>query len=133
MPTKPKLKSRLTPLELRIMQALWSSGASTVQSIQSALHEELAYTTVQTVLNTLHRKGHVTRTLAGRAFRYQSVDSKEIALGSVVRDLLSRVFDGSVEDLLMNLVRTRQVDATKLAELAHRISITEGDPDADPD
>ena len=52
------------------------------------------------------------------------------ALGSAVRDLLNRMFDGSVEDLLMNMLRTKQVDAAKLAELARKVALAEGKSDA---
>ena len=53
----------LTPLELEIMHVLWNEGASNVQTVQQHLERELAYTTVQTMLNILHRKGKVKRTL----------------------------------------------------------------------
>jgi len=132
VPEKPKLKGQLTPLELKIMQVLWTAGPSTVQAVQQGLSGDLAYTTVQTMLNVLERKGHVTRTLIGRAYEYRPIQSREIALGGAVRDLLTRMFDGSVEDLLMNMVRTRQVDAARLAELVQRVSKAEGGTDADP-
>ncbi len=131
MSAQRKPKSQLTPLELKIMQVLWSLGPSNVQAVQGGLSEELAYTTVQTVLNVLQRKGHVKRSLVGRAYEYRSVDTREKALGSAVRDLLGRMFDGSVEDLLMNLVRTRQLDAAKLAELAQRVADAEASHVAD--
>jgi len=131
MPGPRKTKSQLTPLELKIMQALWTLGPSNVQAVQEGLHDDLAYTTVQTVLNVLERKGHVKRVLVGRAYEYRSVETREKALGSAVRDLLGRMFDGSVEDLLMNLVRTKQVDAKKLAELAKRVANAEANHDAD--
>jgi predicted transcriptional regulator len=126
-----KNKSQLTPLELKIMQVLWSLGPSNVQAVKDGLSEDLAYTTVQTVLNVLQRKGHVKRTLIGRAYKYRSVETREKALGSAVHDLLRRMFDGSVEDLLMNLVRTRQIDAAMLAELAERVASAEAKHDAD--
>ena len=132
MPDQPKLKGQLTPLELRIMKVLWASGPSTVQAVQQGLGEELAYTTVQTMLNVLQRKGRVTRTLIGRAYEYQPIQSREVALGGAVRDLLNRMFNGSVEDLLMNMVRTKQVDAAKLSELLQRVSVAEGGADAGP-
>jgi len=132
MPDKPKLKGQLTPLELRIMQVLWTAGPSNVQAVQQGLSGELAYTTVQTMLNVLQRKGRVTRTLIGRAYEYRPIQSREVALGGAVRDLLNRMFNGSVEDLLMNMVRTKQVDAAKLSELLQRVSVAEGGANADP-
>jgi predicted transcriptional regulator len=83
------------------------------------------------MLNVLLRKGHVTRTLVGRAYEYQPIQTREIALGRAVRDLLNRMFDGSLEDLLMNLLRTKQVDAAKLAELVQKVAIAKGVMDAD--
>ncbi len=127
MPEERKTKSQLTPLELRIMQVLWAGGPLTVQAVQQGLDPELAYTTVQTMLNVLQKKGHVERRLVGRAFEYSPLQSRETAGGSAVRDLLNRMFDGSVEDLLMNLLRTRQIDAAKLAELAQKVAQAEGE------
>jgi len=126
-----KSKRQLTPLELRIMQVLWSDGPSAVQSVQAALGGELAYTTVQTMLNVLQRKGHVTRTMVGRAFEYKAIQNRDRALGSAVHDLLNRMFDGSAEGLVMNLVQNKQIDAAKLAELAERVARKEDAADAD--
>jgi predicted transcriptional regulator len=113
------------------MQVLWNTGPSNVQTVQKGLDGDLAYTTVQTVLNVLQRKGHVKRMLIGRAYEYRPSQTREKTLGSAVHDLLSRMFNGSVEDLLMNLVRTQQVDKTRLAELLQRVSDSEGDPHED--
>lgn len=133
MPPGRKSKRQLTPLELRIMQVLWSDGRSSVQSVQSRLGGELAYTTVQTMLNVLERKGRVSRTMMGRAFEYKAIQNRDRALGSAVRDLLNRMFDGSVDGLVMNLVRNKQIDAAKLAELAERVARAEGGTDANRD
>jgi predicted transcriptional regulator len=83
------------------------------------------------VLNVLKRKGHVKRALIGRAYEYRPSQTREKTLGSAVHDLLSRMFNGSVEDLLMNLIRTQQVDAARLAELIRRVTTAEGDPNED--
>jgi predicted transcriptional regulator len=131
VPPQHKPKRQLTPLELKVMQVLWSAGPSNVQAVQKGLREAFAYTTVQTVLNVLKRKGHVKRALIGRAYEYRPAQTREKTLGSAVHDLLSRMFNGSVEDLLMNLVRTQQVDAAKLAELVQRVANAEGDPNED--
>lgn len=125
-----KLKKQLTPLELRIMQVLWAGGPLPVQAVQERLGDELAYTTVQTMLNVLQRKGHVARTLVGRAYEYRPLQNRDAALGGAVRDLLNRMFDGSVEGLVMNMIRTKQIDSTKLAELAEKVARAEGEADA---
>jgi len=114
--------SQLTPLELRIMQVLWEHGPSTVQAVQSKLSgESLAYTTVQTMLNVLQRKGKVKRKLVGKAFEYRPVLSRERALQEATGDLLNRMFGGSVDALLMSLMKNRQIDGAKLAKLKRLI------------
>ncbi|HEV2402008.1 MAG TPA: BlaI/MecI/CopY family transcriptional regulator [Candidatus Sulfotelmatobacter sp.] len=117
-----KSSSQLTPLELRIMQVLWENGASTVQAVQEKLPgESLAYTTVQTMLNVLQRKGKLKRRLVGKAFEYRPVLSRERALREAAGDLLDRMFGGSVDALLMSLVKSRQIDAAKLEKLQRMI------------
>ena len=113
------------------MQVLWADGPSLVQAVQSRLGEDLAYTTVQTMLNVLQRKGRVSRTLVGRAYEYRALQNRDSAQGIAIHDLLSRMFDGSVEGMVMNMVRTKQIDATKLSEIARRIAEVEGAPNAD--
>jgi predicted transcriptional regulator len=115
----------LTPLELEIMQVLWGVGPSTVSEVQPRLKAELAYTTVQTMLNVLLRKGKVARVQEGRAFRYRPAVSRERATGSALRDLVRRMFGGSSEALLLAMVDTRQITAEELTRVAERLSAAE--------
>lgn len=132
MGTSRKSPSQLTPLELRIMQVLWENGASNVQAVQEKLPgESLAYTTVQTMLNVLQRKGKVKRRLVGKAYEYRPVLSRERALREAAGDLLDRMFGGSVDALLMSLVKNRQIDAKKLAKLQRLIDEHEGGKEDD--
>jgi predicted transcriptional regulator len=114
-------KTALTKLELQIMQVLWKLGPSTVNGVQDALQQDLAYTTVQTMLNILERKGKLKRKLLGRSYEYTPVVSEEHASGHALRDLIDRVFAGSSEDLVMSLLRTRQIDAKTIARLTRRL------------
>lgn len=125
MPAKDKTKQTLTPLELEIMQVLWENGASTVTEVIPKLKAVLAYTTVQTMLMVLLRKGKVKRTQEGRAFRYRPVVSRERASGNAVEDLVRRMFGGSAEALLMAMVDTRQISAKELERLARKVVAAE--------
>jgi predicted transcriptional regulator len=107
----------LTPLELEIMHVLWAQGPVNVQTVQQCLPRELAYTTVQTMLNILHRKGKVKRTLKDRAYLYKPVVSRSQVVGQHVSDIVDRLFGGSVESLVMSLVETKHLTPTKLARL----------------
>jgi predicted transcriptional regulator len=124
MARRKRAPDSLTPLELRIMQVLWREGPGNVQHVQKNLPAgtELAYTTVQTMLNVLQRKGRVRRTLNGRAFDYRAVVSEEKILGQAVRDLVERMFGGSSEELVMNLVKSREIDLERLAELSRQMA-----------
>ena len=119
-------KVNLTKLELQIMQVIWRLGASNVSAVQAGLEQQLAYTTVQTMLNILHRKGKLKRKLNGRAYEYSATVSEAKASGHAVRDLVDRMFGGSSEELVMSLIKSHQIDAKKIAELSKRMA-EEGD------
>ncbi len=114
-----KPRKQLTRLELQIMKALWDFGPSNVQVVQENLSAspKLAYTTVQTMLNVLHRKGWVKRTLRGRAYEYEPLVSRDRAANNAIRDMVDRLFGGSVEGLLMSLVNSKQLHPKKLEKL----------------
>ncbi|HEV2578592.1 MAG TPA: BlaI/MecI/CopY family transcriptional regulator [Acidobacteriaceae bacterium] len=116
----------LTKLELQLMQVIWRRGASTVSEVQECLDQQLAYTTVQTMLNILLRKGKVKRQLRGRAFVYSAAVTEEKASTNALKDLIDRMFGGSSEELVMSLIKSRQLDPEKIAELTRRLEEEEG-------
>lgn len=119
--TRPS-KTSLTKLELELMQVIWRLGNGTVGAVQAELSRDLAYTTVQTMLNILERKGKLRRELHGRAYVYSARVTEAKALGQGVRDLVDRMFGGSSEELVMSLLKNGQIDAGRLAELTVRFN-----------
>ena len=118
MPRRKASEYRLTPLELEIMQVLWNLGPSSVQDVQKHLEDRaLAYTTVQTMLNVLHRKGRVKRELKDRAYSYRAVLSKQKAIREAVGEVIEHFFGGSADSLVLNLVKTRQLTPDALARI----------------
>jgi len=107
----------LTPLELEIMHVLWDTGPANVQTVQQHLARELAYTTVQTMLNILHRKGKVKRALKDRAYFYKPAVSRSHVTTQHITDIVDRLFGGSAESLVMSLVETKHLTPKKLAQL----------------
>jgi predicted transcriptional regulator len=99
---------------------IWRLGASTVGDVQNELEPPLAYTTVQTMLNILDRKGKLERELQGRAYVYRAKVSEEKAVGQGLRDMIDRMFGGSSEELVMSLLKSRQIDAKRLAKLTEK-------------
>lgn len=126
MPRRKNAIEQLTPLELEIMKILWESGPASVQDVQQRVQgrRALAYTTVQTMLNILVRKGRAKRTLVDRAYRYRAAITREKALGNTLRDVVHRVFGGSAEALVLSLLETRQLTPETLQRL--NALITEG-------
>src|SRR5262245_29911139 len=112
----------LTPLELEIMDVLWETGPANVQSVQQKLKRELAYTTVQTMLNILHKKGKVKRTLKDRAYFYKPAVSRKQVVSKHITDVVDRLFGGSAESLVMSLVETKHLTPAKLARLQELVA-----------
>ena len=118
-----------TDRELDIMGVLWEHGPSTVAEVREGLSDELAYTTVLTVLRVLEEKGHVGHEEEGRAHRYFPLVERAEAGQSALRRLTRKVFRGSPEMLLTNLVSDRQLsekDLRRMRELLDR-RLKEGD------
>jgi predicted transcriptional regulator len=130
--TAGKTTEQLTPLELEIMKVLWETGPASVQAVQEKLTGErpLAYNTVQTMLNVLHRKGKVRREMLGRAFLYEPAVSRVQAASQAVGDLVQRMFDGSPESLVLSLVEARQLSPETLARLSAMLDEGDGHEDA---
>lgn len=124
-----KPPEHLTPLELEIMKVLWQSGPASVQDVQQRVagQRPLAYTTVQTMLNILVRKGRAKRTLVDRSYRYRAAISREKAAGNTLRDLVQRMFGGSAEALVMSLVETRQLTPETLKRLNDMLASEDAD------
>ena len=102
-----KSKQRLGERELGIMRALWRKGRATVAEVQRELLDEgseVAYTTVQTMLNRMEAKGLVARDDSDRAHRYRPLLKEPMAVSGAIRRLTDRFFSGSVEALATRLV-----------------------------
>lgn len=95
---------RFTARELDVITVLWDLGPSTVAEVQNALDDELAYTTVLTILRILEDKGYAGHTAEGRAHRYRPLVERVEAGDSALRRLTKRLFSGSPELLLTRLV-----------------------------
>lgn len=105
------------------MKVVWARRAATVRDVYEDLRSKrrIAYTTVMTMMNILERKGHLKKETEGRSFLYQPVRPKRQVVGAMVREFLDRVFGGSAETLLVQLVQDRRLTERDLAELARRI------------
>jgi len=94
----------LADREAEIMAVLWDHGPSTVSEVQQRVSDELAYTTVLTILRNLEAKGYVTHDPEGKAHRYSPLVARDAAQRSALRAMADKFFKGSTAMVLTHLV-----------------------------
>ena len=109
---------KLTPLELKIMDVLWSRGPSSVRDVHEQFPQDgrPAYTTVQTMLYRLEKKKAVRR--AGKvswAFIFEAAVSRDAAQGRVVEEALG-VFGGRAQPLMAHLIESGKLTLQDVQE-----------------
>ncbi len=107
----------LTSREMDVMDVLWKLGSGTVSEVQAGLSDKLAYTTVLTILRTLEKKGHVGHEAEGRAHRYAPLVAREDAQGSAIQRITRKLFSGSPELLMAQLLSERGLTQDQLRRL----------------
>ncbi|HUE96619.1 MAG TPA: BlaI/MecI/CopY family transcriptional regulator [Longimicrobiaceae bacterium] len=106
-----------TPRELDVMSILWRNGSGTVNEVREALGEDLAYTSVLSVLQTLEEKGFVHHEPEGRAYRYiPSVESERAGESAIAR-IREAIFQGSAEMMFAQLVSDRGLRREELERM----------------
>jgi predicted transcriptional regulator len=106
-----------TDRELDVMAVLWRNGSGTVAEVRDALDDSFAYTTVLTVLRTLEEKGFITHIAEGKAHRYLPAVTPDLAGQSALSRVLDKIFGGSPDLLLTQLVSDRKLDTADLKRL----------------
>jgi BlaI family transcriptional regulator, penicillinase repressor len=116
-------KSTLTGQELEIMKEVWRLESATVRQVYEALLERrrIAYTTVMTMLNILEHKGFLKKRQEERAYVYSPAQPQKQVVGSMVREFVNRVFNGSAEPLLLHLVEDQHLTEKDLEEIRKSI------------
>jgi BlaI family transcriptional regulator, penicillinase repressor len=108
---------RLSDRELDVMAVLWARGSGTVTEVRESLTDPLAYTTVLTVLRTLEEKGFVGHEEEGKAHRYTPLVARERAGRSALTRMIEKLFEGSPELLVTQLVSDRRLSAEEIRRL----------------
>jgi BlaI family transcriptional regulator, penicillinase repressor len=106
-----------TPRELDVMAILWRAGSGTVNEVKDALGEDLAYTSVLSVLQTLEDKGYVTHEMEGRAYRYLPTVEPERAGRSAMARIRDAIYQGSAEMMFAQLVSDRKLSRAELERM----------------
>jgi BlaI family penicillinase repressor len=126
--TRPAAKE-LTQRELEVMHVFWKHGALTASSARDHLagqETDLAYVTVANLVRILVEKGFLEQTNDERPFLYRPLRQFQDVSGSLVRDLVQRVFLGSREELLVQLFGQRKLTAKERALLESVLKTQDG-------
>ena len=121
--------STLTEREMDVMAVLWDRGSATVSEVQERLEDELAYTTVLTMLRILEEKGLVGHEKEGRAHRFHPLIDRSEAGQTALDRLRDKVFAGSSELLMTQLVSDERLSTETVKRLRKLLDERLGDPE----
>ena len=107
----------LADREAELMEVLWDNGPSTVAEVKERVPDELAYTTVLTILRTLETKGYVTHDSEGKAHRYSALIERDAARRSALTAMAEKFFKGSTAVLLTHLVADEKLKPADVKRL----------------
>jgi predicted transcriptional regulator len=116
------MKISLTDREADVMQMLWDHGPSLVAEVRERLSDELAYTTVLTVLRTLEGKGYVRHEEAGRGHRYFASIKQQAARKNAVQHLTDKLFKGSAELLFSHMVSEQKLSHQQIRRMRQMLT-----------
>jgi predicted transcriptional regulator len=106
--------------ELEILKVLWELGSASVGEVHERLCPagEVHFNTIQTFLRIMEEKGLVRHRVKGRKFIYTPRHSR----AQVTRRFLNRVYDGSLNQLVLSLLQSGNTSASELKELERMIN-----------
>jgi BlaI family penicillinase repressor len=116
---------KIGSVQLRIMRVLWDHGDSTAREISEILSQETptTHSTVQTLLRQLEAKGAVAHKKVDRTFIFSPLVQESEVSGSAARDLLARVFRGSLSGLVAHLLEHEEVSPEEMERLRKIVGV----------
>jgi predicted transcriptional regulator len=112
----------LADREAELMEVLWDFGPATVAEVRDRVSDDLAYTTVLTMLRTLETKGYVAREADGKAHRYRAAIDRDDARRSALRAMSEKFFKGSTAMLLTHFVGHEKLSDADVQRLRRLLS-----------
>lgn len=117
-----------TPVELAILQALWSLGPSTVRQIHNALKAErdTGYSTTLKMVQVMTDKGLLLKDDSARPQVYRPAQPQERTQLQLIDELIQRAFGGSASNLVMRAASAKRISPRELAEIKKLIERAKG-------
>lgn len=103
--------------EFGILSVLWRCGPSTVREVHEALAKDTGYTSTLKQMQLMHEKGLLRRSERYRSHVYEAAISREEAEARFAGDLMHRVFEGSVRNLVLGALTAQRASAGDLDEI----------------
>jgi len=112
-------KTRLGRLQTRIMRVLWGRRKATAREITEDLctQEEVAHSTVQTLLRQLEEKGSVAHDVEERTFVFRPLVEEQSVAQSATRELIERIFGGEAAGLVAYLLKEEKIPKKELESI----------------
>lgn len=107
--------------EFGILSVLWRVGPSTVREVHETLAKDTGYTSTLKQLQMMHEKGLVRRSERFRTHLYEAAVTREEAEALFAGELMNRVFQGSVRNLVLGALNAKQASQEDLAEISRLI------------
>jgi predicted transcriptional regulator len=121
---------RPTDAELAVLRVLWSRGPTTAREVWETLNADrerpVVYTTVLKIMQTMTVKGLLSRDETARSHVYHPNLAPDETRRSLVSDMLGRLFDGSVRELVVHALGAKRVSREELREIRRILDIMEG-------
>ena len=108
---------RFTQGELEVMRILWEHGELKPAEIHARFPRKITNPSLRSYLAILLEKGHLVRRRVGKAYYYRAKTRRESTFRSMLRELARVCCDGSVENLLCQLIRAEKLSEADLLEL----------------
>ena len=124
------VRAPLTTLENAIMRVVWESGPCSVDAVHQVVSRQhkLKETSIRTLLRRLEQKGYLRHEAAGRAFLYRAVEPARNLAARAVRQIIDRLCNGSVEELVTGMVNAKVLSKAELDRLAELVRKQGGQP-----
>jgi len=113
------VRAPLTELENEVMGAVWKAGSCSVEAVHRSVSRkrDLKETTIRTLLGRLEQKGYLHHELDGRAYIYRAAEPARNLAARAVRQIIDRLCQGSVEELVCGMVEAKVLSKREIERL----------------
>jgi len=111
----------LGDLEHEVVHIIWTRGAMTAAAVRKQIRRPLKDATIRTVLRRLEEKGYVEHTVDAGTFMYHAKETREQITAKAVKGIVDRLCDGSVEAVLMSMMKAALIDPRQLSAVAEKM------------